>query len=497
MIPEDHYYIPSRERIDWEELHHLIGNKRYFILHAPRQTGKTSALFELMHELNGGDKYTALYINIEGAQTARNDVEAGISTVCSVLGGAADVYLKEKRLREWYFSYNTTVEAHDRLKSMLEYWAGINPKPIVLLIDEIDALIGDTLVSVLRQLRSGYNQRPEAFPQSVVLCGVRDIKDYRIHKSDGDIITGGSAFNIKSKSLTIGNFTFQEMKNLLLQHTDVTGQKFDDAIWPELWEDTQGQPWLVNALAYEMTYEDREARDPKVDITLEKYWAARERLIQSRATHLDQLTDKLSEPRVHQVISAILGSTDEESRLSNELSYDDQQYVQDLGLVKLKPQIRIANRIYREVIPRELTAATQNTIAHQTQWYVTEDHRLDMAKLLSAFQQFFRENSESWIERFAYKEAGPQLLLQAFLQRIINSGGRLGREYGLGRKRTDLLLEWPEDEGFLGEVQRVVIELKILHKKLESLLPKFLGRTRSGIGKRATLTGTSMSGAAR
>jgi hypothetical protein len=82
-----------------------------------------------------------------------------------------------------------------------------------------------------------------------------------------------------------------------------------------------------------------------------------------------------------------------------------------------------------------------------------------MPKLLQAFQQFFRENADAWIERFQYKEAGPQLLLQAFLQRVINGGGRITREYGIGMKRMDLYLEWPLDEtlAFRGPLQRVVL----------------------------------------
>jgi hypothetical protein len=93
-----------------------------------------------------------------------------------------------------------------------------------------------------------------------------------------------------------------------------------------------------------------------------------------------------------------------------------------------------------------------------------------MPKLLAAFQQFFREHSDAWEEGFSYKEAGPQLLMQAFLQRIINGGGRISREYGLGRKRTDLFIEWPTDEalGFNGPVQRVVIELKLVKKAPEA-----------------------------
>ena len=97
----------------------------------------------------------------------------------------------------------------------------------------------------------------------------------------------------------------------------------------------------------------------------------------------------------------------------------------------------IANRIYQEILPREITSPLQDGLYQPQPWYVTPDHRLDMSKLIAAFQQFFREHSEAWLERFEYKEAGPHLLMQAFLQRIVNGGGRIGREYALGRKRTE------------------------------------------------------------
>ncbi|TSE20738.1 hypothetical protein [Tepidimonas aquatica] len=181
------------------------------------------------------------------------------------------------------------------------------------------------------------------------------------------------------------------------------------------------------------------------------------------------------EQRVHRVISRLLASEHSDDTLPT----DDVEYVADLGLITTRPQLRIANRIYPEVIPRELTWTRQITIAHEQAWYLTPERRLDMPKLLAAFQQFFRENADAWIERFQYKEAGPQLLLQAFLQRIVNGGGRISREYGLGRRRTDLLIEWPIDEaqGLLGPLQRVVLELKILHKSLEATLHEGLAQT--------------------
>jgi hypothetical protein len=163
---------------------------------------------------------------------------------------------------------------------------------------------------------------------------------------------------------------------------------------------------------------------------------------------------------------------------------DDVQYVADLGIVTTEGHIDIANPVYREIIPRELTYSTQLTISHQTQWYIKPDGRLNLNKLLSAFQEFFREHSEHWMERFAYREAGPQLLLQAFLQRIVNSGGRVEREYGLGRMRTDLLVVWPlgKEKGRMNEtadhpVQKAVIELKILYKSLERTISDGLAQT--------------------
>jgi len=221
-------------------------------------------------------------------------------------------------------------QARSALTTLLSHWAQLSEKPIVLMLDEVDSLVGDTLISLLRQIRAGYVQRPKAFPHTIILCGVRDV---------------GSAFNIKATSLVMGNFTPAEIRALYQQHTDATGQTFTDSIFPALWEDTRGQPWLVNALGYEMTWEDRELRNRSLPIAEAHYQAARERLIRSRQTHLDQLADKLREPRVNQVIAAILAGEDQLDPISN----DDLQYVEDLGLITTRPSVAISNRIYQEI----------------------------------------------------------------------------------------------------------------------------------------------------
>ena len=377
---------------------------------------------------------------------------------------------------------------HGALQEVLTRWAAADEKPLVLMIDEIDALIGDTLLAVLRQLRAGYPDRPYQYPQTVILCGVRDVRDYRIQStSENAIIAGGSAFNIRTESLRLGDFTRDEVQLLLTQHTETTGQIFAENAQNVIWELTQGQPWLVNALAYEACFKNKAGRDRSQPITANAICDAREQLILRRETHLDQLTDKLQEERVRRVVEPLLsGAASDEA-----IPQDDLEYVRDLGLVSRQRPVAIANPIYQEVIPRDLTYTTQEYLVQDTAWYVDADGRLCLDDLLTAFQEFFREHSEHWVERFQYKEAGPQLLLQAFLQRVVNSGGRIEREYGLGRMRTDLLVLWPAPSDTQSDqaIQKAVIECKLLLKSLEQTVREGLKQTRAYMDRCATTEG--------
>ena len=443
--PEIHYHVPPLARLDVDELPLLVRRWKYFVLHAPRQTGKTSALLALQDLLNGGAEgdYRCVYVNVEGAQALREDVEPAMRAILSELASRARSALGDGSLGTIWPAILAESGPGGALRQSLTRWAEVDPRPLVLLIDEIDSLVGDTLLSVLRQLRAGYDLRPEGFPQSVILCGVRDVRDYRIHSTaEKAVITGGSAFNVKAKSLRLGDFSPCEVRSLLAQHTEETGQGFSPEALETIWAQSQGQPWLVNALAYEVCFEDPAGRDRARPITADEILDAREQLISRRETHLDQLTDKLQEERVRRVIEPLLSGVQPEA-----LRTDDLEYVRDLGLVRQHGSLAIANPIYREVIPRDLTWTTQATFPHDPAWYVAPDGRLLVDRLLASFQEFFREHSEHWVERFQYREAGPQLLLQAFLQRIVNSGGRIEREYGLGRMRVDLLVVWPVRSG--------------------------------------------------
>ncbi len=480
VVPAKHYSIPPLERLDLAEVLRLIHDERYFVLHAPRQTGKTSALLALRNLLNERREHRCLYANVEPAQTARGDVAAGMEAILAELRIRARITFPGSpggKLEDAARGALGDAGAHAALRETLVRWSTADPKPLVLLIDEIDALVGDTLISVLRQLRAGYDMRPAAYPQSVILCGVRDVRDYRIHsESGGEIVTGGSAFNIKAASLRLGDFDEADVHTLLGQHAAETGQRFAEGALAAVWEQSRGQPWLVNALADQACFRNKAGRDRSRMIDAEAVMDAREELVLGRQTHLHQLADKLREERVRRVIEPVLTGD-----AAGRASPDDLEYARDLGLLARGGTARIANPIYREVIPRELMYAREAEIPHEAEWYVKPDGDLDMDGLLAGFQGFFREHSEHWIERFQYREAGPQLLLQAFLHRLVNGGGRIEREYALGRRRTDLLIVWPPRPRGAPEPEapahRHVIECKILRGGLDATIREGVAQT--------------------
>ena len=181
--------------MDLDEVRRLVDEDRYFVLHAPRQTGKTSALLALRDLLNAEGGHRCVYVNVKGAQTAYEDVEQAMRTVLGEMASQARQTLGDSLLDERWPGILSKYGPHGALKETLVQWAVADAKPLVLLIDEIDALVGDSLLSVLRQLRAGYDMRPAGFPQSVILCGSRDARDYPIHSGSANtIVPGGSAW---------------------------------------------------------------------------------------------------------------------------------------------------------------------------------------------------------------------------------------------------------------------------------------------------------------
>jgi hypothetical protein len=337
------------------------------------------------------------------------------------------------------------------------------------LLDEIDALRGDALISVLRQLRAGFPDRPAAFPASVVLCGLRDVRDYKA-ASGGDPSRLGTAspFNVKLESLRLRDFTREEVAQLYGQHAAETGQVFLPAALERAVEVSGGQPWLVNAVAREVI--EKIGVVPPEPVTVEHVEEAKERLILERATHLDSLMARLAEERVRRVLEPMIAGTFGDT--PGDVYDDDFQYARDLGLVAPDSPVRVANPIYREVIARVLSAAAEGNIVLEPRSFVRPDGRLDMARVLAEFADFWRQHGDVLAGRMPYHEVAPQLVLMAWLQRVVNGGGLVDREYGIGRGRIDLLVRWPH--GDPRAWQREALELKVWAPGRKDPLPKDL-----------------------
>ena len=437
---QDHYCLPPLERLDLEDVLRLIDQKKYFLLHAPRQTGKTTCLLALMEYLNQGGRYRALYVNIENAQAARENLALGMIAVVEQISRSARDQLGEPESIALAHQIIASSSGATAVQEFLTRWCQASAQPTILLLDEVDALVGDTLISLLRQLRSGYPRRPALFPQSIVLCGVRDLHDYRIHSTqEKSVITGGSAFNIKAESLRLGDFVEKEVAALYAQHTAETGQPFTPEAMDAIWDLTHGQPWLVNALGYEACFRAKDARDRSRPITLAMILAAKERLIQRRETHLDQLADKLSEERVRRIIEPMLAG-----QAMGHVPQDDIQYLIDLGLCRMDPMggLAVANPIYREVLPRMLAITPEASLPSIQPTWLRADGSLDPDKLLTAFLSFWRQHGQPLLGSAPYHEIAPHLVLMAFLHRVVNGGGTLEREYAIGSGRMDLCLRY-------------------------------------------------------
>jgi type II secretory pathway predicted ATPase ExeA len=477
--PGLHYQIEPLSRFDLAAIISLIEQERYFVLHAPRQTGKTTCLLALRDYLNQHNKYTALYVNVETAQARRNDVSAAMLGIASQLSEKIAFALKKPELESVLMAQAKNTDGSDVLRKMLAAASEQSARPLVVFLDEVDSLVGDTLISLLRQIRAGYTDRPSHFPQTIILCGVRDVRDYRMTMSDGEVITGGSAFNIKAESLRLGDFSRAELLALYHQHTDTTGQEFSEEAIELAWQSTQGQPWLVNALAEQAVWKTKENLDRKITIDEEKMRAAREALILRNDTHLDQLTDKLREERVRRVIEPMLMG------VQGDATDADLQYLMDLGLIRRDSHKNAvpANQIYAEVLPRVLSNTTQNNMHSDDILPSWQDAagRLNPRQFMLNFFDFWREHGEVMMQSAPYHEAAPHLVLMAYLQRVINGGGRIEREYAAGSGRLDLLV--------IVGTQRMAIEVKVWRDKQKDPLAAGLLQTEKYLQRLDLATG--------
>jgi hypothetical protein len=441
----DHYMLPPEDRLVGAQLHRYIRDKLYWVLHAPRQTGKTTFLQSWMQQINSGTEAVACYVSVETCQGIPERAEAMKTMHYAICESsrASGLPIPELPVDNPELLLYKTIQKWSEL---------IAPKPLVILFDETDVLEGEALISFLRQLRSGFAERGVGkFPISVALVGMRDLKDYITASKGGIAPNPGSPFNIKEDSAVLSNFTQIDVEKLFAQRTEETGQIINRDALEYVFEQSRGQPWIVNSLFKRATMRvlDEGSRET---VTIKHIKEAREQMILARETHLDALAHRMENPKIRSIMESLMaGNTD--PLLSESEGF---RLCLDLGLVTREKGVpTVANPIYREVLARQLTTGPQDAIPEPEWQWEKPDGSLDMDALLKEFQKFWRRNSELWEQKMNYTEAFPHLLLMAFLQRVLNGGGHIDREYAAGRGRMDLAVEYNS--------KIYIIEIKLIH----------------------------------
>lgn len=462
-----HYMLPAAARLP--EVSALVAQRSYFVLHAPRQSGKTTAMLELAQTLTATTTYTAVLLSLEVGAGWPHDLGAAEQAILTDWRDALTHQLPpELQPPPW-----PEAQPGARLGAALSAWARTAPRPLVVFLDEVDALQDAVLISVLRQLRSGHSRRPTSFPWALALIGLRDVRDYKVASGGTTRLSTASPFNIKTSSLTLNAFRPAEVEALYAQHTAATGQIFTAEASAYAFTLTHGQPWLVNALA-KLAVEQLES-DRTQPITQTVIAAAKALVIARQDTHLDSLAERLREPRVRAILEPMLAG-----QTLADVPPDDLRFVQDLGLVRLEPDegLVVANPIYREVLPQALASTALASLPHLQPIWLNPDGRLAAPQLLAAFLAFWRQHGEPLLRTAPYAEIAPHLVLMAFLQRVANGGGSLEREYAIGRDRMDLCLRYGPDV--------VGIELKVWRNGRADPLEAGLGQLDSylaGLGQ--------------
>ena len=458
--PEDHYMLPATERVP--DVMRLIADKAYFVVHAQRQCGKTTAFRALVDDINAKGERLAMYCSVEVVQEFPDPTD-GIPMIYEMIRGEAQ-YRPELKpcpfLAEGHRRFDRETLASKGISELLSELSVFAGKPFVVFFDEVDCLSGATLVTFLRQLRNGCisRQKGRDFPASIALIGMRNIRDFKAKiRPDRETLGSASPFNVITKAMTLRAFTAEEVAELYQQHTDATGQVFEPGVAALAYEYSRGQPYLVNALARWCMDEihDRRFGEP---ITLADMEEAKEKIIRERGTHLDSLMERMKEPRVRAVVEPVMTGED----IAADDLNDDIRLVLDMGLLRSENGALVpANPMYSEIIGRYLSFNTQERmkrVVPETPW--VKDDGLDMQGLLLAFQDFWRENAEMNKAPFEYNEAYPHIVLQAFLQRVINGGGQIIREMALGKGALDL--------GVLFRGGKYPVEVKLLYNYRKS-----------------------------
>lgn len=456
-IPQYHYMVNISDKI--VQIKEMIDAGNYFTINRARQFGKTTTLEMLRVSLK--EEYVVLSLSFENLGTASfSEEKIFVKDFIEV------VLIPELELQEMDFSnyidkIRVDVMMLDRelnmarLSLLLSELCRISPKPVVMMIDEVDSASNNQVfLDFLAVLRNQYLKRTRIPTfQAVILAGVYDVRNLKKKLRPEDEHKYNSPWNIAADFDVDMSFSSKEIAGMLKEYEKEHQTGMDmEQIAEQIYEYTSGYPYLVSRIC------------KLIDERMEDGWTregvngAVKQILAEASTLFGDMRKKIADfPELRNMLYAILFE-------GKNFPYNQYEESIDVGVMfgfikEEQGNIAVANRIFEmwmynlflteDVVRSEIY---QRAALHKNQFIV--NGQLDMEHVLRKFVDYFvdiyAENDEKFVEHNGRK------LFLLYLKPIINGSGNFYIEAQTrDMKRTDVIVDYRGEQ--------FIIELKIWH----------------------------------
>ncbi len=427
-----------------QDIQTMIDRGRYFSIFAPRQSGKTTFFNRICRELEKDLTYVAIRLSFQkysSLDKTRFYAEVEEKLYDQLLNRLEQVKCEKTEVVRQFLTHHHLVDhiSWSRLFETLNRL--IRFKKIVIFIDEFDGIPLSELenfLTSLRDLYQDYKEIKEKALYSIGLIGIRNITKL--------IVGGVSPFNIADQ-VNLPPFSLKNVRELYNQYTEESNQPFSEEAVKKVYEETAGQPWLVNRLGSILTLDIKSETIEPIDVNDVRQ--AILILLREKNDHFDNLYEKAKlykETFVEIVFDHVEYEPDDE----------DQGWLEQYGLIKDKNgNAIVANNIYKsrylKTFFKEVKAYREISIKA----YTLAGNRLDMERILLDFNLYIAQIGVSafYQKKKTYEKTG-QFLLTAWLYPFVkNREGEVRYEVISGLGRMDILIAYKS--------RKYIIETKV------------------------------------
>jgi len=433
-----------------QDIKTMVDMGRYFSIFAPRQSGKTTFFKGFSSKLEKDPAYVSIFLSFQAYKNVDrqrfyqliqkevyNQLINRLNAVNCSKRDAVKVCLDSHNLTD----HISLSELFEELNRIIEF------KKIVIFIDEFDGIPINELenfLTTLRELYQKYKERTDKALYSVGLVGIRNITKL--------IVGGVSPFNIADQ-VKLPPFTLKNVRDLYAQYTEETNQVFTEESVKKVFDETAGQPWLVNRLGTILTVDIKpQTTDP---ITAEDVEKAVEILLYEENSHFDNISEKAKQYKetfiniVFDGVEYIPGDEEQSLLLTH-------------GLIKAEGKnIRVSNPVYKKRFTKTFFRESGAIVDVSVRGYFRPDGLLNMEAILSDFEEYIMQIGVNafYASQKPYEKTG-QFLLTAWLYQFVEQGkGELSFEVSTGLGRIDILLIY--------QGRKYIVETKINRSSFE------------------------------